>query len=258
MNNVFNVRRFSMLFKKHSIEHGNTYLLSTAVLIGLLFLSLGFFSYTSRGHLDSNAQTSTFIFFMLIGGSIFTSLTFLDLGDKKKSIPFLTLPASHTEKYLVAWIYSFVIFQLVFLGAFYLVANVIVAIGVTPANDRERVINVFDPQQKTVMTFTIYALFHGLTIWGAIFFEKLHFIKTSFVFFIGLAIILLINSQLLNLLIGKEAQGVPFQGMGINNNNHFWQISPDKDVTWYGWYIFKITVLLLWTSAFFRLKEKEV
>jgi len=257
MNNIFNHQRFMMLFKKHTIEHAKTYLLSVAVLIGLLFLVLGFYSYTSNRQLGGTAQMVTFIFFILIGGSIFTSLTFIELGDKRKSIPFLTLPASHFEKFLVSWIYSFVLFQVVLIGAFYLTASIIISMGAAP-DEGSRLINVFAMGQKPYGAFIIYAVFHGLTIWGAIFFEKMHFIKTAFVFFICLIVLLVINSQTLNLLISKDTEGVPFIQTSITTNHHYWQINPGKGVTHYGRFILYLTVVLLWTSAFFRLKEKEV
>src|ERR1700743_2754531 len=100
MNNTFDLNRFLLLFKKHTLEHAKIYLLSFIVLMGLVFLVLGFDSYTNGGLLDKKAQQISFIFIMLIGGSIFTSMSFIELGDKKKAIPFLTLPASHFEKYL--------------------------------------------------------------------------------------------------------------------------------------------------------------
>src|ERR1700712_4678815 len=119
MNNTFNIDRFMLLFKKRSVEQAKTYLLSIAVLTGMLFIILGFNSFTNRGHLDRNPQGIIFMFFLLLGGSIYTSLSFTDMGDKKMAIPALALPASHFEKYLVSWLYSYVIFQLVCVGVFY-------------------------------------------------------------------------------------------------------------------------------------------
>jgi len=259
MNNTFNLKRFMLLFKKHSIEHFKTYLLSIAVLLGLLFICLGFGSYTSHGHLNMNNQSTVFAGFMLIGGSIFTSLAFLEMGDKKKAIPALTLPASHFEKYLVSWLYTFVLFQAIFLGAFYLVDAIIIYLGAPPVEERDKIINVFTDRTKVDTVFYVFALLHGFSLWGAIFFEKLHFIKTSVVFFACLLLLVLFNSQLLKLLVGKDSQGsVPFQGVSLVSNNHFWMIQPHPGLTQYGWSVLYIVVLLLWTSAYFRLKEKEV
>jgi hypothetical protein len=259
MNNTFNIERFSMLFKKHTIEHAKTYLLSVIVLLGLVFLVLGFDSYTNRGLLDKNAQQVTFMFIILLGGSIFTSMAFIELGDKKKSIPFLTLPASHFEKYLVAWLFSYVVFQVIFIAGFYLIDVIVIYLGSTPVEEKDKLLNVFAMDEKFSLIYLFYALFNGLTLWGAVFFEKMHFIKTAVLFFICLIILVLLNNQILNLFIGKDLQGnVPFGGAGIDDHIHFWRIYPDKSITQYSNYIIAFTALLLWVSAFFRLKEKEV
>lgn len=132
MNNIFSFNRFTLLFKKHSIEHAKTYLLSIAVLAGLMSLVLGFTVYSSHGLLPIEIQNISFYYFILGAGSIFTSLTFTDLGDKKRAPSALTLPASHFEKYLVSWLYSFVIFQLVLIGLFYLINSIIISISIPP------------------------------------------------------------------------------------------------------------------------------
>ena len=261
MNSTFNLKRFLLLFKKHSVEHAKANLLSLLVLMGLLFLLLGYYSYSSHGHLDKNAQGITFIFFMLVGGSIYTSISFNALGDKKKAIPFLILPASHFEKYLVSWLYTYMIFQLVFLGAFYLVDITVIHLGVKPVANWEGLINIFSSREKGSMAFLAYTIFNGLALWGAVFFGKLHFIKTSIIFFVCLAVLILFNNQLLNILIVAKANtisGAPFQGLDINDDINFWRITPDQSWVLYGKCIVLFTALLLWTGAFFRLKEKEV
>jgi hypothetical protein len=259
MNNTFNIKRFTLLFKKHTIEHAKTYLLSVIVLMGLIFIALGFNSYTNRGLLDKDAQMLTFMFILLAGGSIFTSMGFIDLGDKKKAIPFLTLPASHFEKYLVSWLYSYVIFQLIFIAAFYVVDITVIRLGTEPIDERDQLFNIFSPDDRYSTIFLLYAFLNGLALWGAVFFEKMHFIKTAVVFFICLTVMIALNNHLLHLFAGKDLEGqVPFQGAGVNDQVHFWRIYPDKSITQIGVYIIALMAGLLWISAYFRLKEKEV
>ncbi|WP_449438391.1 hypothetical protein [Pedobacter steynii] len=182
MNETFNFTRFLNLFKKHTAEQYKTYLMSAGVLIGVLILILGFISYSTRGHMGPTIQAAMFINFLFFSGTIFTSLIFTDLGDRKKSIPALSLPASHFEKYLVAWIYSFVIFQLVFLACFYTIDYLVVAAWNASAEEKMELINVFSPDRKVWASFLIFAVLHSICFLGAVFFEKLHFIKTVFVF----------------------------------------------------------------------------
>lgn len=272
MNNTFNLNRFLLLFKKHAVEHAKTYLLSTAVLAGILTMVLGFICYGNEGRLDIGAQADIFIFLFLASGSIFTSLCFADLGNKKKATPLLTLPASHLEKYLVTWIYSFIIFQLVFVGLFYLVDGIIISLS-TPesydyptltSNNKLFSLFAFNNGEEPFIAFIIYTLFHALTIWGALFFEKLHFVKTCFVFFVFMILLILINVPLLHLIIGiKTLNDMPFTSLSFNetDGHHLTllkNINASAGMYIIGMVILAIVVVLIWVSAFFRLKEKEI
>ncbi|WP_317169489.1 TlpA family protein disulfide reductase [Mucilaginibacter humi] len=118
MNNTFNLKRFLLLFKKQTAEHLKAYLLSTAVLFGTVLLLFAYVTFTENGRLTANTQTGIFVWILILSGSIFTSLCFSSLGSKQ-GILTLTLPASHLEKFPVQWVYSFVIFQIVFIGVFF-------------------------------------------------------------------------------------------------------------------------------------------
>src|SRR5664279_4326257 len=120
MKKTFSIKRFSRLFKKHTKEHYKNYLMSLTVLVGVMILGGGFLVYMAEVQLDKNLQTFFFFSIMLLTGTIFTSSVFADLGEKKKATVWLTLPASHFEKYLIAWLYSFLFFIIVYLLVFYL------------------------------------------------------------------------------------------------------------------------------------------
>ena len=260
MNNTFNIKRFGMLFKKHTLEHGKTYALSTAVLAGILFIALFFFGYINRGHLRAGEQTMLFVFIMSAAGSIFGSMIFADLGDKSKAIPALMLPASHFEKYLVGLIYSYFIFIVVFVATFYL-ADVIVVDIMKHELEEDKVINVFDPNGKPAQAYVIFTLFHAFAFFGAIFFKKLHFIKTAILFFICFGLLFLINAFVLNSLFAADTTfevTIPFGGIMITENNDFSSLSVTDDMFNYGKVIFVIVILLFWSVTYFRLKEKEV
>src|ERR1700748_3583700 len=98
MNNIFNLNRFGRLFIKHTAEHYKNYLMSLIVLIGILVLSGSFLVYMIKIPIDKGFQTAMFMATLVLAGSFFTSTVFADLGDKKKAIGVLTLPASHFEK----------------------------------------------------------------------------------------------------------------------------------------------------------------
>lgn len=258
MNNTFSFKRFAMLFKKHTLEHAKMYLMSTGVLAGLLFLILGFIAYNTGGQLPPGAQTVIFILFLLFAGSIFTSLAFTALGDKRKAIPVLTLPASHFEKYLVVWVYSFIIFQLVFVGVFYLADGIVLGLC-SSATNHVQVLNLFDDRYDSYYAFIIYTVLHAFAFFGAIYFEKLHFIKTSFVFFAFIIAFVFINNFILSSMLDiKIAKNMPFSGLGFEENGRYQNIRAQINFNYYHVAAAGITALLLWSSAYFRLKEKEV
>jgi hypothetical protein len=259
MNNTFSLNRFVLLFKKHTLEHAKTYLLSIAVLAGVIALMLSFLAYMDDGVLGESAQGLIFIYCIAFAGSIFTSLSFTDLGNKRKATQALTLPASHFEKYLVAWIYTFIIFQLVCVGLFYLVDWTVLSVITPHPPFKNTLVNILDTNQKAYLGFIAFAVFHGLAIWGAIFFEKLHFIKTAFVFFIYIIFFGIIGEPLLHLITGKDYfHGAPFGPLYFPENKQVLHIRPDDNMNYTTLVVLGIAIVIFWISAFFRLKEKEI
>ncbi len=262
MNNIFNLKRFLLLFKKHTIEHGKTYLLSIAVLTGMILLLLGFMSFTGQRHLPARTQNVFFAFGMWIIGSIFTSVSFIDLADKKKAVSMLTLPASHLEKFLVQWVYSFLIFQVLFTGTYYLADWIIIQISNQGKEIQNELFDIRDPNELAYYSFMAYAVFNAFALWGAIFFQKLHFIKTTFVFFVLFIVFVAISDPLLHLIVGlSNSTAVPFGAMHpktITNGNQWWSVAPTGSMKNTNIVMLIITVIILWMSAFYRLKEKEV
>ncbi|WP_124580560.1 hypothetical protein [Pedobacter sp. KBW06] len=259
MNNIFSFRRFSLLFSKHTTEYYKTYLLSAVVLFFLLTLGLGFVCYKSGGSISEKGQFAVFLLAFLGAGSIFTSIIFADFGDKRKSISMLTLPVSTFEKYLVAWLYSFVIFQLVFLLSFYVVDFLVLTIGKSWRDQEFRLLNVFSPRGEYRFGFLFYMLFHSLAFLGAIFFEKIHFMKTAFVVFLLSALIFLVNQPIaLALFDVKLEKVVPFVGLGIIEGGRYYNVDPLPSIRPVMLSLSFTIVVLLWIGAYFKLKEKEV
>jgi hypothetical protein len=267
MNNTFNLQRFALLFKKHTIEHSRSYLLSIAVMFGASVLLLEFNAFINHSVLKHTTQSAIFSAVLLLVGSIFASLSFTTLGNRQQAISTLTLPASHFEKYLLQWIYTFVIFQLVCLGIFY-VADIIV-VGLNPTGNegfnarfivQNSVFSIFDTTNDAYAAFITYFLFHSLTFWGAIFFNKLHFVKTAFAFFIAAMVIIIASQTLQTFLIGSHVvRGImPFGGISLNTAEHGTKnIDAPAGVMLVGMGVLCTVVVLFWVSAYYRLKEKQ-
>jgi hypothetical protein len=256
MNNLFNLTRFGRLFIKHTVEHYKSYLMSLIVLISVMILGGSFLIYMIQANIDIGLQTAFFTMILLLAGTIFTSTVFADMGDRKKAVASLTLPASHFEKYLVAWVYSFVVFLIVNTACFYLVVVLAVNIKHFPGHPTE-ILNVFI--WPIIGTYLLYAFLHSIAFYGAIFFEKLHFIKTGFIFFIFIAILILFNKLLLGALLGEKVEvTVPFGNLRFIHNGNMVDINVTQQYNPYLLIFITVMALIFWVAAYYRLKEKQV
>ena len=260
MNNIFNINRFGRLFIKHTVEHYKSYLMSLTVLLGVMLLGGGFITYLIPGDsMDVGMQTALFTSVLLLAGSIFASTIFADLGDNKKAMASLTLPASHFEKYLVAWLYSVLIFVIVFTAGFYLILLFLVNLkhfsGPTP-----EIFNVFNSTNDVgFQMYLLFALLQSIAFYGAICFKKLHFIKTAFAFFIVIAILVLTNQVLLSILLRRSVlPTMPFGMLRFMENNQEKAISLGQHQGDYALCLITILIIIFWVAAYYRLKEKQV
>ena len=256
MDNVFNIHRFSRLFIKHTAEHYKTYLMALAVLIGVLVLGGSFLIYIVDQPIELNVQTVFFSSIYFLAGAIFTSTVFADFGDKKKAMASLTLPASNFEKFLVGWVWSYLLFSVVFIATFYLVLVLFIHAKHWP-NQHDGVFNIF--AQPAIFLFIPFTFVHSFTLFGAIYFDKLHFIKTGFVFFISVAVLVFLNTFFLEGLLGRSVHpAVPFTNVNFVQNHIDYDIGMISRYNTGVDYLMITVSILLWTAAYFRLKEKQV
>lgn len=260
MSNIFNMQRFLKLLSKQTKENYKTYLLSLAVMAGILTILMGLVVYANQGQLAVNVQFAFFFNFLIFSGAIFTSMIFTDLGDQKKAIPVLTLPVSNFERFLVGWLYSFVIFQLIFVSCFFAIDFILVSIGNTEPLVKNTVVGFNNENTELTMALSVYVVIHAITFLGALYFERLHFIKTAFAFFIFIIAIALINQPFTKVLFDHldGVKGVPFIGVNIQSKTEAYMINPDDDANRITAFMAIAVTILLWTAAFFKLKEKQV
>lgn len=258
MNNFFSLKRFCRLFIKHTVEHYRTYLMSVAVLTGVILLGGSFLFFIVLEPPDAGFQTASFIMLMLIAGTIFTSTVFADFGEKNKAIPALTLPATAFEKFLVGWIYSYPIFLLVYTAIFYLALG---ALGMTKHWDTRHHFVLFSLDQGEMpILLVLFSVLHAITIFGAILFRNLHFIKTGFAFFIGYGVLLIGNTVFLKAITGLEIikLAMPFGFLNFDVGPKYYSISADGPDSLMVMLTIMLVTVLIWTAAYFRLKEKQV
>ncbi len=250
MNQFFNLSRFGRLLRKHTAEQLPTYALGAAVLTGGILVVVGFLAYVGGG-LSHMQQGILFTLMLLAAGSFFTSLVLTQFGVGSRAALALTLPASHFEKFLVAWLFSLPVFLAVFTAAFYLADWV--ALSLSPATDT--LLNIFTAKEAPGL-LAFFLVLHGVALWGSIFFTRQQFLKTAF----GLALLSIVgavvNFQVMKALIGPAVQAVfPFGSVNLYNSAPV--TLPDSQEHWFNW-LPLVLAGLLWLAAYARLTEKQL
>ncbi|OUJ72474.1 hypothetical protein [Hymenobacter crusticola] len=259
MYNLFSLPRFSRLFQKHTAEHWKSYLMGAGVLAGALLLVLGFLSYLNGGAPNTRAQAVFFGMFMLGGGFLFTSNIFADFSGKARAIAALSLPASHLEKYVVAWLYSFLFFLLVYIGVFYAVDSVVITLA-KYGTQQKPVLNLFAREEKAYYSFLLFAAVHSLALWGSLFFEKLAFIKTAVAFFALLMLVSVLNYSFLKSTLGVDLRfSLPFLSADfIENERAYYRLTPTGTQQYLPELMLLVLSALFWLAAYARLREKQL
>jgi hypothetical protein len=243
-----------MLFKKHTIENLKFYAMGMVVITGIVTLWLGFHTIMSKSPIPPENQWYSYWMLLLPFGTIFISTLFEAFGNRKKSIITLILPASHLEKFLVGLTYSVIIFPIIYTACFYL-ADVF-TLSLKPGN--AELFNLFSTDPRTSFLCRVYLLLNSIALLGAIYFEKFHFIKIAFAFFVAIIIILVINNQIIKALIPSVIEEGPFYKMRVREGDGSLQIMLAKSTqNIYDWLVYGLCIPL-WVAAYYKIKEKQV
>ncbi|WP_442591147.1 hypothetical protein ACSBL2_07940 [Pedobacter sp. AW31-3R] len=278
MNNTFSFQRFSKLFMKFSKEHFYSYLLSIAVIMVLLAGLLGWGAYSGNGKVSVDTQRKMFSFFLLVVNVIFTSRIFRILWDKKSTVAELLLPVSPLERYLVFWLYSFVIFGLVYLALFFMIDMVVIQIGNIEQVDGNVLFNPLHKDFKLLDLFVSYAILHAIAFLGSICFKKTHLIKTAMCTVIVYLFLLFTNQFMVSWIFNRASlTSLPYMSVdlspyntpgsekgtrGISATVDFYDgfnlFFPYESIDWVINSMLLTTTVLLWFAAYYKLKEKQV
>ncbi|TKC02854.1 hypothetical protein [Pedobacter frigoris] len=258
MNNTFNLSRFIKLFKRHSIANYKPYLMLLLILIGGLSIALGYTSMNANSFI-SIEQYTMFQLCLFVSAPIFTAGIFAELGSQSKSISFLMLPASNLEKWLVAWVYSFVIFLVVYIACFYVVDAVVLQIANASLKQPQKLVNIFDPKHRLISDLVIFSLLHALSFFGAVFFRKHQILKIGSLLLVLYFGMIYVNAAVLTAMFNTEVNvGQLFSSVSFIDGNDYYHINESPIISSASSYIFFIVAGLIWSATYYRLKEKEV
>ena len=113
---------------------------------------------------------------------------------------------------------------------------------------------------QILLMYLVYAFLHAIAFFGAVYFEKLHFIKTAFIFFIIMGVLIVMNKGILSALLGRTVDASPpFGNLHFANSGQTVDIQLGKQHNNpYLIYLIIVLTFIFWTASYFRLKEKQV
>lgn len=249
----FSIKRIVLMMQKTLYENAKS------VSIGLITV-FGFFSFIlfMSALKDAEAWNKLQVFYfvgLFIAGLFISGMAFANFRNKEKTLSWLTLPASISEKLISEWLLTTVVFISVYSAIFY-VFNLIVFLIGDVFNFEVGFINIFT--QETLTVFLHYIIIQSILLAGAATFKKVPLfftISTVFIF----ALILTFYISILALFIKGQFESYNFDGSGIhirgddfnyNLKNH-WLIKVPKTMYYY------ITAPVFWIYTYFKIKEKE-
>jgi hypothetical protein len=292
MNNTLNVKRLGLALGKDFLENGKRYLLLFLTMTGIMAIFLIWISleaydrlehgYGNIDYFNRNLLTAASLIFAALG-LLFASTFMTPMNSKTKRISYLTLPASHSEKYLSRWLITTVGYSALFFVALYIVDSLRVGICAVyypqfdikfldfselfrtghaiPENGVIKPgICVFDSEVIFAFALCIYLFLQSLFILGSTFWEKTTFVKT----FTAISVIVFLYIMLCRWTILLSYEG-DFRGFTnvldsfepvIRSENSFLTNRDDGLMLLSS--VLSVFTLANWVLAFFRFRESEI
>ncbi len=263
MNNLFNPRRFLLLFKKTLSERPTQMFGFTGM---ILALTLIFYAICKALAGFGAAQNISFIWGLAGGGCFIASFVFSYFSSNASGSSYLTLPASSFEKWLCGILIAGILFPLIFVLYYKLMDTCFVTIyhnSLDPAGPYYKMeydsVYFFPLTGRVaVKIYTLFLVFSGAMFVGSLYFNKGSFIKTTLI-----GCLLAIGTYALNWLIariffGNVSDAFPFRYVSLFAGKSEGSVElPAKLASFYAYSFNFIVPLVLWVTAYIRLREKE-
>lgn len=263
MSQLFNAKRFGLLFKKTLLERP----IQTFGITGLL-LTLALMLYVIAKSLSGfgAAQNLTFIW-GLEGGSFFlASFVFGYFSSNAIGSSYLTLPASYFEKWLCGVLIAGVLYPAIFLVFYHLMDIGFVASyhnGLDPASPfyKQQYESVYAFNMNGFLAWKVYPMFFfftGTMFVGALYFNKAALIKTAIVVCVVCLGTVGVNWLMASLFFNNVNGMVPFDRISLAVGKDEATVglpSGIQNIFYYS--ICYIIPAILWLLPLSRLKEKE-
>lgn len=247
MSEIFNLKRFCLLFKEQTSKNLKLFLMG-AVLIFAVLLILDIISIIAVGHnqLKFDVRFGFYMFFIFPSAFLLSSNWFSYLGKRAPETGNLLLPVSAFERILVAFIINVIIFSLVYL-------LIVLSVEIILFQDFAILYYVTHFFKYYTFYSTLFLL-QSLFLIGSLIFKKAAIIKTGFSIFVILIILQLIN----NLTISIVFRDIPNLNYGDIFFNHSSNLVPPVYYNTIMKSLLYIGFPLVWVASYFKLNEKQV
>lgn len=199
---------------------------------------------------------------LLVGGSLFTSISFIDLHHPQQRYYYLTMPCSNLERFLSRWALTsvcFLLFSLLFYVAFELIGQTITQLLFGQVHPFFRIAN--EVTRNTMMSFFVV---HAVVMLGAVYFRKYHLVKTVLSVFLFSGMCLLIFIISFRIVYWDLFEGFSFEtklGVDIEmdfptdlfHGSGFEQIRNIIEILFW-----PAVTIFLWGISYLRITETEV
>jgi hypothetical protein len=264
VNDTFNLQRFGFLFKKTILER-------PLQLLGIMALSLiatlTIFSVCVYFNHWKDAHVMSFAWGYVGGGIILSSVIFSYFNTNASGAAYLILPASSFEKWFCGVLISGILFTAVFLLFFRLMDTIAIVIY---HNSLDKTIpdykylyssaTVFPFDDRQVQfNYYVFLNFAGASLLGSLYFNKANFIKTALVIIALFAFMMGVNWLIARMFFSNLNSAFPYLSVGlqIGNDYRMINVSPDAEQRFTACLKYVVPVIL-WLTAYIRLREKEI
>lgn len=278
MNQTFSFTRFGRLVRKYFTDNRGQLLANIGLLVSGLFVLIIFAYQGSPGAVNDQR----YILFFVLGWAcwyVFTVQQIAVLNQKERAINYLMQPSSQVEKILLIWLFSGVGFVVVYASVYALLD----AMGVSYVNSRDWTPEQLDMMRRQGSLFELKSIFGEKSIDNI---PRQLWVFTILLHSFTMAFSLLVRRYTLPLVVVIAFALLIFSHLGNNFLMHTLTgsgtvdsptpftdataISPTKEYQYrmvglpqpignlirYG--VGLIAIVLLYVTAYFRLKEREV
>ena len=198
----FSFARFSYLCKLQFAVNRKLYLLGIAAMAGIMLCFMFLSVFNSKNGFQYEAQIDFVTVALILAGTFFTSLIFKQYGNKDERIQSILLPVSNTERLGVAILFSFFIFPLVFLSAYFICMAIANGVDVYVLGNTNEIYLLGGIEGQYL--FITFILVQSLALVGAIWFRRLTFVKAIVLVCLTAIFIAGIN-EVINQIVVKDA-----------------------------------------------------